>query len=167
MNQLILLRGYPGSGKTTVGKLLEKRGVGKFIDHNAILTFISTISGDDDGIYDDIANLEQAIARKLLTANKTVIVARGFSSLKSIEPYLQLAHTLNIQSKVIRLDVDYQVLAHRVTSAERKMDFNPTTDSESLKKWIQENPIIDFSEDVIIDNSRPIDEVVDKIAETI
>lgn len=70
MNQLILLRGYPGSGKTTIGKLLEKRGVGKFIDHNAILTFISTISGDDDGIYDDIANLEQAIARKLLTANK-------------------------------------------------------------------------------------------------
>ena len=57
MVKLIILRGYPGSGKKTIGKALEAEGLGKFVDHNAILTFIANIVGDDEGIYDDIVNL--------------------------------------------------------------------------------------------------------------
>ena len=51
INKLIILRGYPGSGKTTVGKRLEKQGLGIFIDHNAILTFVASIAGNDTWIY--------------------------------------------------------------------------------------------------------------------
>jgi shikimate kinase len=163
MIQLIILRGYPGSGKTTIGKALEKRGVGKFIDHNEILTFIAKISGDDDGIYDDIASLEKAITRKLLKSNKTVIIARGFSHLRSLEPYIQTAEKLGVQAKVIRLNVDYHELAQRVTSSDRKSDFNPTTDADSLTKWVRENPITNYPDEIIIDNLRPIDEVVSSI----
>lgn len=163
MTQLIILRGYPGSGKTTIGKALEKQGIGKFVDHNAILTFIASITGDDDGIYDDIANLEKAITRKLLITKETVIVARGFSSIASFEPYIQIAESLGIQAKVIRLNVDFDELTQRVTSPERKADFNPTISKENLTKWIEENPIIDYPEEVIIDNSPSIDKVVNSI----
>lgn len=82
--KLIILRGYPGSGKTTVGKLLEKKNQGVLVDHNAILTFLANIVGDDEGIYEDIHILEKAMARKLLKDKKNVIVARGFSSSDSV-----------------------------------------------------------------------------------
>lgn len=163
MVQLIILRGYPGSGKTTIGKVLEKQGIGKFVDHNAILTFIANIAGDDNGIYDDIANLEKAITGKLLSAGKTVIVARGFSSLKSLVPYVQLAESLEVPTTVIRLNVDLEELTQRVTSPERKADFNPTINEENLTKWINANPIIDYPNEVIVDNSQPIDKVVNSI----
>jgi shikimate kinase len=163
MTKLIILRGYPGSGKTTVGKALESRGIGKFIDHNAILTFIASISGDDDGIYNDIANLEKAITRKLLNSNKTVIVARGFSSITSVESYAQIAKDLSVQVRVIRLNVSRDELLKRVTSSERKDDFNPTVNTESLIKWIKENPISDYPNEIITDNLKPIDDVIDSI----
>lgn len=164
MTQLIILRGYPGSGKTTVGKALEKHGIGRFIDHNAILTFITGISGDDDGIYDDIANLEKAITRKLLNSNETVIVARGFSSITSLKPYMKIAKDLGIAVRIIRLSVNYDELQRRVASPERKEDFNPTTSPESLSKWITENPIADCPGEIIVDNLQPIDDVIKSIA---
>lgn len=163
MTQLIILRGYPGSGKTTVGKALEERGIGKFIDHNAILTFIASISGDDNEIYDDIANLEKAITRKLLRSNQVVIVARGFSSLASLEPYTQIAEDLGVPVQIVRLNVDHDELLRRITSPERKEDFNPTIDADSLDKWVEENPIANHPDEIIIDNLRPIDEVIKSI----
>jgi broad-specificity NMP kinase len=73
MNQLIILRGYPGSGKTTVAKLLEREGCGVFIDHNAILTFIAGFTGNDEGIYHEIHALELAMTSKLLRDGKSAI----------------------------------------------------------------------------------------------
>lgn len=160
MAQLIILRGYPGSGKTTVGRMLEKQGYGRFIDHNAILDFVAEICGDDDGIYDDIANLEKAMTRKLLQSGHIVIVARGFSSPSSIEPYVHIAQTLEIPAKVVRLHVDHDELAKRVQSPERKEGFNPTTDLKNLSKWIKENPILDYPNEIRVNNIQPIDEIV-------
>jgi shikimate kinase len=163
MTQLIILRGYPGSGKTTIGKALENQGIGKFIDHNAILTFVASISGDDNEIYDDIANLEKAIKRKLLRSGETVIVARGFSSLTSLKPYIQIAEDFGARVRIIRLNVNHNELLRRVASSERKEGFNPTIDTESLRKWVEKNPIASHPDEITIDNLRPIDEVTSSI----
>lgn len=163
MNKLIILRGYPGAGKTTIGKALASNSVGIFVDHNAILTFIANITGDDEGIYEDIANLELAIARKLLQEEKTVIVARGFSKESSITPYINLAKSLNISIYIIRLEVNERLLAERVQSVERNNDFNPTTTPEALQSWVDENPIEDIINELRVDNSKPVVEVVDII----
>jgi len=128
MTKLIILRGYPGSGKTTIGKHLQAEGIGKFIDHNAILTFIAGIAGDDEGIYDEIAQLELAMCKKLLVDDSDVIVARGFSGLSSIQAYEAVASELGVTIKILRLNVDRNELIRRVQSPERKLDFNPTID---------------------------------------
>ena len=167
MTKVIILRGYPGSGKTTIGKELQKANIGTFIDHNSILTFVADIAGDDDGIYDDIANLELAIARKLLRVGKSVIVARGFSSLNSLRMYEDLATSLDVTVRIFRLDVDLTELSIRVESNERKNDFNPTTNQGALKVWIKSNPIEDYDNEVRIDNRQPIVAVLDIIKNVI
>lgn len=96
MKELIILRGYPGSGKATIGKILQTDGLGTFIDHNAILTFIANIVGDDNGIYDDIHKLEIALTNKLLEDGTSVIVARGFCSIASMRPYFETAKNARV-----------------------------------------------------------------------
>lgn len=165
--KLIILRGYPGSGKITVGKRLEVDGVGKFIDHNAILTFVAGIAGDDDGIYDQIADLEIGICTKLLKQGKTVVVAQGFSELSSISTYERAASELNVASKVIRLDVSSEELMNRVKSPERKLDFNPTVNDNELARWITENPLQDHAMEKTVRNEKYLDEVINEIVEAV
>jgi len=163
MTKLIILRGYPGAGKSTIAKALQRHGEGRFIDHNAILTFVANIAGDDSGIYDDIANLELSIARKLLKNGTSAISARGFSSLESVKTYEDLATELGVQVCIFRIHVEYDELAKRVQGLERAAELNPTTNPELLEKWISENPLIDHPNEAIIDNSRSIAEVVTEI----
>lgn len=160
MVKLIILRGYPGSGKTTVGNALQVKGVGRFIDHNAILTFIAGITVNDDGIYDDIASLELAMTRKLLKEGSSVIVARGFSDIDKIKPYEDIASELGIEYKIVRLDVGWDELETRVQSDTRLEDFNPTTTPEALNKWIKQNPLIDHPSEILVSNTQPIEDVV-------
>lgn len=163
MTKLIILRGYPGSGKTTIGKQLEAEGLGKFIDHNAILAFIAETTGDDEGIYDEIAQLELAMCKKLLTEDRNVIVARGFSSLSSLQPYEATASELGVEIQILRLDVDKDEIVRRVQSPERKLDFNPTVDEAHALSWMNDNPIQDHPYETLVDNFAPVDEVVSKI----
>ena len=163
MTQLIVLRGYPGSGKTTVGKQLHAIGLGEFIDHNAILTFVAGIAGDDEGIYGEIAQLELGICKKLLREGKSVIVARGFSSVSSIKQYEDVAEELSIKSRIIRLDVSEQELINRVQSPERKLDFNPTIDKAHALSWMEHNPIEVHAKEVLINNEKPLDDVIKSI----
>ena len=160
MTQLIILRGYPGSGKTTVGKLLADDNIGSFIDHNAILTFLAGITGDDEGIYDEIATLELAMCQKLLAEGQDVIVARGFSSLASLKSYEDMAHTLNVPTRILRLEVSETELMTRVQSPERQLDFNPTTDETDATNWMADHPIESHPQEITIDNEQPIHDVI-------
>ncbi|MES2630367.1 MAG: AAA family ATPase [Patescibacteria group bacterium] len=167
MQKLIIIRGYPGSGKTTVGKLLEQNGIGRFVDHNMILTFLANIVGDDDDIYDEIAQLEQAMCRKILSKGESAIVARGFSSTNSIDEYVNIAKKLNIKPIIIRLDVEESVLVKRVQSPERKLDFNPTIDEAHVKEWIAGNPLESYENEIVIDNEQPLSVVIDVITNVV
>jgi shikimate kinase len=162
-HKLILLRGYPGSGKTTIGKELENRGVGTFIDHNSILTFVAGIAGNDEGIYDEIANLELAIAKKLLSEGESVIVARGFTKLAQLAVYEAMADSIRTKKIVVRLDVDRNELLERVQSPERKLDFNPTTTESAADEWMNENPMESHPNEAIIDNNQPMHNTVNAI----
>ncbi len=162
MARLIIIRGYPGSGKTAISKLLEKDGHGVFIDHNKILTFITDIVGDDEGLYDDIHKLELSMARKVLGDNKSAIVARGFSTEESIQPYLDIAEEHEAESIIIKLDADINTLKKRVVAPERKNDFNPTIDPMVLISWIKSNPQERIKNEHVVDASPDIEEVLRK-----
>ena len=161
--KMIIIRGYPGSGKTTTAKLLSKRIGSIFIDHNAILTFLAGIVGDDRGIYSEIHNLELAMAKKVLEESKNVIVARGFSSPESIAPYLGAAKMLGADVYVFRLVVSEDNLKLRVVAEDRKKDFNPTINEKALLEWIDSNPLHDIEGEYEINANESIDKVVNQI----
>lgn len=165
--RLIILRGYPGSGKTTIGKQLSQRGLGTLIDHNFILTFLANIVGNDDGIYDEIHSLEKAMASKLLKDKKNAIVARGFSSAESVTPYLDVARDMGAEVFIFKLSVSGSNLKLRVVSEERKKDFNPTTNEDVLLTWIRENPLEDIAEEHEINADKSIEEVVSQIVSSL
>jgi predicted kinase len=159
MQRLIIIRGYPGSGKTTLGKLLEGRHYGAFIDHNQILTFIAGITGDDEGIYDEIHALERVMCRKLLKNGSSVIVARGFSSATSVQAYAAIAEQASVPCDILRLNVPPQVLAQRVVAPERRTDYNPTLTPAALTSWVERNPLESIEFEHSIDGSESIETV--------
>lgn len=163
MKKLILIRGYPGSGKTTIGRALQNDDVGVFIDHNTILNFIAAIVGNDDGIYEEIHSLEKSMTKKLLSEADIAIVARGFSSKSRIEEYTSIAQEFSAKVYIFTLDADISILEKRVQADERKNDFNPTVSPEALRAWIQNNELEKLKDEIKIDASSPVNKIVDEI----
>ena len=159
MQKLIILRGYPGSGKTTLGKKLEKDNVGKFIDHNQILGFLSDICGNDYGIYQEIHDLELAMTNKLLKEGDTVIVARGFNKATQIDRYVDVARLNNVNYHLITLTTSVNTLSERIMAPERKMSFNAMTSKEILEEYIGANKQEPYDSEIIINSTKPADEV--------
>lgn len=141
-------------------KQLAANGYGNFIDHNHLLTVVADMVGDDDGIYDDIHGLEQAMAAKLLDQHQDAIVARGFSSLESLAKYTLLASQRDCAYVIIRLQTSLDVLKQRVQSPERLEDFNPTTSTEVLDQWITHNRLEDHPNEYVTDADRELGVVV-------
>lgn len=167
MKQLIILRGYPGSGKTSIGNLLGENPDLVFIDHNQILTLVANIVGNDDGIYNEVHAFERVLAKKVLTEGKGVVVGRGFSLAKSIEPYEIIAKENGARVQVIRLQAPLELLERRVEAIARRVDFNPILSRESLRDWIQDNPLEDVKGELLIDASRPLKSVLADVLQRI
>jgi len=161
--KLIIIRGYPGSGKTTVGKALARESIGIFIDHNKILTFLAVIVSNDLGIYDEIQALEQAIAKKLLADNKNVIVARGFSKRETVEIYINIAKETQSEIYILRLEVSDSNLRSRVVAEERNKDYNPTITEADLSAWMHENPMEIIESEHEIDANKPMSQILSHV----
>lgn len=165
MMNLIILRGYPGSGKTTLGKALQDRGLGTFIDHNEILNYLCSIVGSDKGIYDKIHQLELGMARQILQSGKTAIVARGFSTKESVQPYVDMAKEAGADIKIVRLDVAQDVLEERVTQKNRQKDAISIKDPQELRKYIDDHPFESWPGEVELDANKDVTSLVNAVTD--
>lgn len=165
--KLIIIRGYPGSGKSTLGRRLCKEGYGKFIDHNELLNKIVEFTGDDKDIYDDIVRLELALVRKLLTEGKDVIVARGFASEAGVSDYVQLAEEAGASHVVLHLDGQEDLLAQRILSQSHKDDYTPIETPERLHVWMAEHPMEQIENEVKISISQPFDQMLKEVEQSL
>jgi predicted kinase len=165
--KLIVIRGYPGSGKSTLGRRLQSEGYGVFIDHNELLNRIVSMTGDSEGIYDEIVRLELAMVRKLLVSGKDVIIGRGFATEAGVDDYLAAAEEAGASHIVIRLDASEELLAQRVKSPTRKNDYTPISTPERLHEWIQTHPMEDIGSEVCVDIARPFDQVLQEVMQAV
>lgn len=87
--ELILIRGLPGSGKSTMARTFTAEG---FLHFEADMYF------EVDGQYQydatrirDAHNWCQNVARQALAAGKRVVVSNTFTQLREMAPYLNMA----------------------------------------------------------------------------
>lgn len=98
--QLILIRGLPGSGKSTMAKALAGAGFRWFE--------ADTYHLNDDGDYCfDRANIKvahewcQGETRKALEEGNRVVVSNTFTQLWEMAPYFEMAKALGIEPNVL------------------------------------------------------------------
>lgn len=99
-NKLILIRGLPGSGKSTQAKKLLKRG---WKHYEADSFHIN-----DEGVYDfQIFRAADAhawcldMATTAIEEGKTVIVSNTFTTIKELQPYLYMAKDYGVPVEVL------------------------------------------------------------------
>lgn len=103
---LVIIRGLPGSGKTTI----TKTQFPNFVNYEADMFFI-----DESGNYAfDKTRLQDAhnwcieSARKALSEGKDVVVSNTFTRLYEIQPYVNMAIEFNIPLQVICANGNYK-----------------------------------------------------------
>lgn len=143
----------------------EKRGI--FIDHNELLNKITSMTGDDVNIYDDIVRLELSMVRKLLSESHDVIVGRGFATEAGVADYLAIAEEAGAGHIVLRLHASQQLLAERVVSSDRKNDYTPIANPVQLEQWVASHPMEDVANEVVISVDRPFEETLAEVLQTI
>jgi predicted kinase len=118
MNKLILVRGLPGSGKTTYAKTLKKY----------ILIEADTFFEDDNGWYNfDPKKLPEAhhfckkVTKILLESGQNVVVANTFTQLWELQPYIDMAVELGLSYKIIRMNSTYENIHHVPEDTIKKM----------------------------------------------
>lgn len=106
MSKLVLIRGLPGSGKSTMARVLALIG---FAHHEADHFFMV------DGEYKfDASKLQEAHAKCLADAGESlslgmnVVVSNTFTRMWEMKPYLDLAASLGCRVHVITADGSYQ-----------------------------------------------------------
>ena len=105
--RLVLIRGLPGSGKSTIAKALAKSG---FEHYEA-----DTYHLNDEGEYRfDRANAKaahewcQQETRKALESGKNVVVSNTFTQLWEMAPYFEMAKALGIEPNVLEAKGSWQ-----------------------------------------------------------
>mgnify|MGYP003611165776 CR=1 FL=1 len=99
MTQLILIRGIPGSGKSTMAKVLSKAGF-KWFEAD---TYHLNSEGDycfDRTKVKAAHSWCQSETRKALEAGNNVVVSNTFTQLWEMAPYFDMAKTLGIEPNV-------------------------------------------------------------------
>lgn len=114
--ELLLVRGLPGSGKSTIGRNLDlNEGTHKHIE--ADMFFLTP-----SGYQFDAAKLGQAHewcrnqTEKLLGYGENVVVTNTFIRLKEMESYFEMARRLSIPVSVIEVVGNYNSI-HDVSQA--------------------------------------------------
>lgn len=106
MSKLILVRGHPGSGKSTIAETLFP----SFLHFEADMFFIN-----QGGVYvfdkDKIKEAHQwcqEMTRKHIKRNFDVIVTNTFTKKWELEPYLCIAKDFNAELYVIKAEGNFQ-----------------------------------------------------------
>jgi len=115
--QLVLLRGYTGVGKTTVGQALAEQNSWRLIDHDTLQHTVCSQIGDDEVICDEINRLELSLVAEVLRQGESAIVAQNFIKRSQLEPYLRLARQYRARSQVVRLQAPLSVWRKRANSS--------------------------------------------------
>lgn len=94
LGELVLIRGLPGSGKSTMAKVLalvgyEHHEADQFFEVNGVYQYDATRIRDAHAWC-------QSRTRQALAAGKRVVVSNTFTMLREMEPYMEMTHKVRV-----------------------------------------------------------------------
>jgi tRNA uridine 5-carbamoylmethylation protein Kti12 len=133
MASLTLIRGMPGSGKTTLGQKLS------LVTRSSEQIETDMFFYDQEGNYNfDPKKLHEAhewcrkMCLVLLEKNRSVIVSNTFITVKELEPYFYLASRFNIVPNIITCQSQFENIHNVPESTLNKMKEEFEWDISSL-----------------------------------
>lgn len=146
-NMLIIVRGHPGSAKSTLGKSLTQFNFkhfenDAFFTKNGVYTFdIQHHQTAKDKCYED--------TKQALKKGENVVVTNTFTTLDEIKPFIELAKKNNNKYMVIEMYFNYDSI-HNVPDAviqDKKNKFEPFERALHFKKKRHVNAFLEIMKD--------------------
>lgn len=165
MNSNIILFGFMGAGKSTVGELVAKKLNMKFIDLDEYL--VKNYCGEKDGSKKILRNFPEHKFRELeclvvkdLSYKEHTVIATGGGTVLNTTNYKLLKH----DGRMFFLNIPLKVAYDRLEDDDSRFLLSVDNKNEVIEKLYLEriDKYISLA-DVVIDASRSPEEVCDKI----
>jgi predicted kinase len=158
----IVMRGYPGTGKSTIARAIAAALHAPLIDRDVIRQKAVDIFGDVPGVGRFSYELMFALAREQLQLGLSVVVDTPLTYHTTYEQSRKLAQAFHIPMLVVHCQCAPEVQKRRLEGRKGKVsEFQITT----WEEWLRWKPRFEEFEDggCIIDTSNPLDDSLSKV----
>jgi len=163
---LIVMRGYPGTGKSTIARAISTALHAPLIDRDILRQKAVDIFGNLPHVGRFSYELMFALAEEQLSLGLSVVVDTPLTYRTTYEQAKELAQTFHAPMVVVHCQCPPEVQKRRLEGRVGKVSQFQIT---SWKEWMQWKPRFeDFDDDgCIIDTSNPLDDSLAKVMRTI
>lgn len=159
---LLVMRGYPGTGKSTIARLLAASLHAPLIDRDVIRQMAVDIFGNVPQVGYFAYELMFEMAREQLRLGLSVVLDSPLTYRKTYEACKEIARTFDTPMLVVHCQCPPEVQQRRLEGRKGQVSQFQIT---SWEEWEQWKPRFEEFEDngCIIDTSHPMDESLAKV----
>ncbi len=154
-NTLIVMRGYPGTGKSTIAQALAQTLQAPLIDRDIIRQMAVDILGEQPEIGRFAYDLLFALSRKQLELNLSIIIDTPLTYHRTYEQAREMAHTFHIPMLVVHCQCPPELQKRRIEGRKGAVSQFQITSWEEWEGW---KPRFEEYEDhgCIVNTAHPI-----------
>ena len=166
LSTFIVMRGYPGTGKSTIARAIATALHAPLIDRDIIRQMAVNILGDQPGVGHFSYELMFALTREQLRLGLSVVVDTPLTYRTTYEQSKELAREFHTPMLVVRCVCPPEVQKRRLEGRKGKVSEFQIT---SWEEWEQWKPRFEDFDDggCVIDTSNPLDDSLAKVMRTI
>jgi predicted kinase len=162
----ILMRGYPGTGKSTIARLLAAALHAPLIDRDIIRQVAVDVFGNLPRVGQFSYELMFALTREQLGLGLSVVVDTPLTYRTTFEQAQKLARTFHTPLLVVHCQCPPEVQKRRLEGRKGKVSEFQITSWEEWEQWKPRFEEFD-DEGCIIDTTKPLDESLAKVMRSI
>jgi predicted kinase len=162
----ILMRGYPGTGKSTIARLLAAALHAPLIDRDIIRKVAVDVFGNLPRVGEFSYELMFALTREQLGLGLSVVVDTPLTYRTTFEQAQELAQTFHTPLLVVHCQCPPEVQKRRLEGRKGKVSKFQITSWEEWEQWKARFEEFD-DQGCIIDTTKPLDESLAKVMHSI
>lgn len=163
---LIIMRGYPGTGKSTIARAIARALHASLIDRDIIRQTAVDILGNLPEIGRFSYELMFALTREQLSLGLSVVVDTPLTYHVTYEQARKMAQSFHTPMLVVHCQCPPEVQKRRLEGRKGQVSEFQITSWEEWERWKPRFEEFD-DEGCIIDTSRPLDDSLAKVMHTI